>query len=53
MIRRCCLYAGSKIIAEVDDWNHFHAYKSMFLSNESKKERESVLTGRVGTYEYE
>jgi hypothetical protein len=52
-IRRCCLYAGSKIIAEVDDWNHFHAYKSMFLSNESKKEREAVLTGRVGCYEYD
>lgn len=23
VIRRCCLYAGSKIIAEVDDWNHY------------------------------
>eukprot|EP01044_Picomonas_judraskeda_P013970 COSAG03_NODE_2174_length_3048_cov_1.355036_2_plen_444_part_00 len=53
VVRRCCLYAGSKIIAEVDDWNHFHAYKSMFLSNESKKERETILTGRVGTYEYD
>jgi hypothetical protein len=52
VVRRCCLYAGAKLIAEVDDWNHFHAYKSMFLSNESKKERETVLTGRVGTYEY-
>ena len=37
----------------MDDWNHFHAYKSMFLSNESKKERETVLTGRVGAYEYD
>lgn len=53
VVRRCCLYAGSKLIAEVDDWNHFHAYKSMFLSNESKKEREAVLTGRVGAYEYD
>jgi hypothetical protein len=52
VVRRCCLYAGAKLIAEVDDWNHFHAYKSMFLSNESKKEREAVLTGRVGAYEY-
>eukprot|EP01045_Picozoa_sp_COSAG04_P007738 COSAG04_NODE_412_length_14743_cov_74.925294_2_plen_465_part_00 len=52
-IKRCVLSAGSKTIAEVDDWNHFHAYKSMFLSNESKKERETVLTGRVGAYEYD
>ena len=47
VIRRCCLYAGSKLIAEVDDWNHFHAYKSMFLSNESKKERSSHSRARL------
>ena len=53
VVKRCCLLSNSKTIAEVDDWNHFHAYKSMFLSNESKKERETVLTGRVGAYEYD
>ena len=53
VVKRCVLMAGSKTIAEVDDWNHFHGYKSMFLSNESRKEREAVLTGRVGAYEYD
>ena len=53
VVKRCVLMAGSKTIAEVDDWNHFHGYKSMFLSNESRKEREAVLTGRVGSYEYD
>ena len=53
VVKRCVLLAGSKTIAEVEDWNAFHAFKSMFLSNEAKKEREQVLTGRVGTYEYD
>ena len=40
VVKRCVLLAGSKTIAEVEDWNAFHAFKSMFLSNEAKKERE-------------
>ena len=50
LIQRCVLKAGTKTISEVDDWNHLQAYRSMFMSNEAKSEREGVLTGRVGSY---
>ena len=52
LIQRCVLKAGTKTISEVDDWNHLQAYRSMFMSNEAKSEREGVLTGRVGSYGY-
>lgn len=52
LIQRCVLKAGTKTISETDDWNHLQAYRSMFVSNEAKAEREGVLTGRVGSYGY-
>ena len=52
LIQRCVLKAGSKTISETDDWNHLQGYKSMFIANEAKAEREGVLTGRVGNWGY-
>jgi len=52
LIQRCVLKAGTKTISETDDWNHLQGYRSMFVSNEAKVEREGVLTGRCGHYGY-
>ena len=53
LIQRCVLKAGSKTISETADWNYLQDYKSMFIANEAKTEREGVLTGRVGNYGYD
>ena len=46
LIRRATLKIGTKTICEIDDFNHWSAYKSMFMSNETNKEREQYLSGR-------
>ena len=47
LIQRCALRVGTKTISEIDDFNHFIAYKSMFLANEHQKQREQYTTGRT------
>ena len=47
LIRRCALRIGTTIIAEIDDFNHWMAYKSMFIDNDINKDRETFLTGRT------
>lgn len=47
LIQNATLKIGTKTICETDDFNQFHAYKSMFLSNETNKEREQYLSSRV------
>ena len=46
LIERCALRVGTKTISEIDDFNHYIGYKSMFLSNEHQKQRESFVSGR-------
>ena len=46
-IQNATLKIGAKTICETDDWNHFNAYKSLFLSNEVNKEREQYLSSRL------
>lgn len=46
LIQRCALRVGTKTICEIDDFNHYMGYKSMFLSNEHQKQRETYTTGR-------
>ena len=46
LIQRCALRVGTKTICEIDDYNHYMGYKSMFLSNEHQKQRETYTTGR-------
>ncbi len=46
LIERCSLRVGTKTISEIDDFNHYIAYKSMFLSNEQQKQRELYISGR-------
>lgn len=47
LIQRCALRVGTKTISEIDDFNHYIGYKSMFLSNEHQKYREQYVSGRV------
>lgn len=46
LIDRVSLKMGTKTICEIEDFAHWFAYKSMFVSNENNKEREVCLTGR-------
>ncbi len=47
IIERCRLLVGTKTISEIDDFNHYMAYKSAFMSNEHQKQREQVTSGRL------
>jgi len=47
LIQRCALRIGTTIVAEIDDFNHWMAYKSMFIDNDVNYERETYLTSRI------
>ena len=47
LIDRATLKVGAKTICELEDFNKYMAYKSMFIATDINKEREAVLTGRV------
>ena len=47
LIQRCALRIGTTIVAEIDDFNHWMAYKSMFIDNDINYERETYLTSRL------
>ena len=46
LIQRATLRIGGKTICEVDDWSHYHAYKSMFVDQETNKQREQYNSAR-------
>ncbi len=45
-IQTAQLTIGNQVVCSVDDYNQFHAYQSMFISNEDNKEREQFLSQR-------
>ena len=47
LIQRCVLRIGTKTVSEIDDYNHYLGYKSLFMSNEHQKEREQLTSGRA------
>ena len=51
LIERATLKCGGKTLSEIDDWNFYMAYRSLFISGENNKERESITTGRIMSYE--
>ena len=53
LIQRVTLKIGAKTICEIDDFNHFMGYKSMFVGNEAMKEREQYLTSRIMNFGFE
>jgi len=50
LIQRCALRIGTTTVAEIDDFNHWMGYKSMFIDMDTNLERETYLTGRVLAY---
>jgi hypothetical protein len=50
LIERATLKCGGKTLSEIDDWNHFMAYRSMFIAGENNKEREVITTSRQISY---
>lgn len=51
LIERATLKCGGKTLSEIDDWNHFMAYRSMFIAGENNKEREVITTSRQISYQ--
>ena len=47
LISRCRLSVGGKTVSEIEDFAHWMAYESTFISNETNKEREQVLNSRI------
>ena len=47
LVQRCALRIGTTIVAEIDDFNHWMGYKSMFIDNDINYERETYLTSRI------
>tara|TARA_R110000787_G_scaffold112582_3_gene221511 strand:+ start:3657 stop:5093 length:1437 start_codon:yes stop_codon:yes gene_type:complete len=46
LIERCALKIGTTTIAEVVDFGHYMAYKSLFIDNQINYDREMYLTNR-------
>ncbi len=49
VIQRATLRVGNQTLSEVDDFSHFQAYKSQFMSSEALRERLPYLTGQLGS----
>ena len=52
LIRRATLSVGGQTICEIDDYNHFKAFDSMFLSSEINKDREAYMSGRLLAHDF-
>ena len=46
LIQTAQLSIGNQVVCSIDDYNQFHAYQSLFISNEDNKEREQFLSQR-------
>lgn len=51
LIQRAALRVGTKTVCEIEDYNHFAAYETVFLPPDAIKEREQVMSGRFMTVE--
>lgn len=52
LIRRATLSVGGNTISEIDDYNHFKAFESIFLSSEINKDREAYMSGRQISHDF-
>ncbi len=46
LIQNAQLTIGNETVCSIDDYNQFHAYQSLFISNEDNKEREQFISQR-------
>jgi hypothetical protein len=51
LIKSAQLLVGNKQICSIEDYGEYHAYQSMFLTNENNKEREQFLSQRCINHE--
>ena len=51
LIDRAVLKVGTKTLCEVEDYQHFQGYQSLFVSAEHNKEREQYTTARLMNHE--
>jgi hypothetical protein len=51
LIQRATLKVGNKTICEIDDFNYYTAYRSMFMSNEVMRERLMFQTGQIMSHQ--
>ena len=47
LVQRATLRIGTSIIAEIDDFSYYMAYKSVFIHNPINMERETYTTSRI------
>ena len=52
LIRRATLSIGGNTVCEIDDYNHFKAFESIFLSSEINKDREAFMSGRQMSHDF-
>jgi hypothetical protein len=52
LIARVALKVGNQTLCEIDDFAHYFAYRSLFVSNENQKEREQMTTGRAIAHDF-
>ena len=48
LLQRVRLAVGGKTVSEIEDFNEFMAYESIFVAPETAKEREQIFSGRIG-----
>lgn len=53
LIRRATLRIGGNTVSEIDDYNFFKAFQSMFLSSEINNDRESVMSARAMNHDFQ
>jgi len=46
LVQRCALRIGTTVVAEIDDFNFWMGYKSIFIDNDINLERETYLSSR-------
>lgn len=51
LVERATLKVGGKTICEIEDFNNYMGYKSMFIDNDINQERESVISGRITAHQ--
>jgi len=52
LIQRATLKIGNTTICEIDDFSHFTAYRSLFMANETMRERLQYQTGQGMSKEF-
>ena len=52
LIERATLRIGTTVVAELDDFNHWMGYKSLFIDNQTNKERETYTTSRIMAHDF-